>query len=540
MRNVGSLSFLLILLLPTGMYAQSSPAIQWQKCYGGSSKDIGNCIINTFDGGYAICGNTFSNDGDVSGNHGGSDCWVVKLNSSGKLVWQKCLGGSNDDGAASMIQTSDGGYIVTGFTKSSDGDLLGISQGNSINGDMWIIKLDTGGAIAWQKIIGKPGTATNPIASSIIQTFDNGFVISGAGVFGDEGCPSSFTKAIVMKFDSSGNEEWHNCYGALSAATFGGQIIQTLDSGYAFAGSTEGDGGDVSGFHGGLFDGWLVKLNRYGSLEWQRCLGGSGNDGLRSLFQTEDSGFVAAGYTNSTDGDVSGMKGGSDVWVVKVSSSGNLEWQRCYGGTKGAATNFMKRTADRGFFICATTNSNDGDVTGLHSKDTNDIWLIKLNSAGALQWQKCLGGTNDDEGSYVIQNRTGAIVIAGYTGSNDGDVSGNHAVGNIVGDIWVVQLTPEDGVETEASPYLGLANYFNIYPNPSSTQVHLQMEGDQPVQRVKLYDLIGRDVTPSYELAGNMATVNVNGLTNGIYIARLTFRYIDYTGTFTRPLVVQH
>jgi hypothetical protein len=184
-----------------------------------------------------------------------------------------------------------------------------------------------------------------------------------------------------------------------------------------------------------------------------------------------------------------------------------------------------------------STSSSDGDVSGLHASNgmypTTDVWVVKLNSKAAIEWQECLGGSDNDVGYSILQDSNGGFVLTGTTNSRDGDVSGYHGGS----DVWVVELAPQNGVE---NPFLGLANFFDIYPNPSTTQVHLQMWGDQPVQRVKFYDLIGRDVTPSYELEGNMATVNVNGLTDGIYIARLTFRYINYTGTFTRPLVVQH
>jgi len=174
---------------------KDEPYITWQKCLGGSSDEFARSVHQTSDGGYIVAGDTYSNNGDVSGNHGESDFWVVKLTSTGSLQWRKCLGGGNWDMAYSIQQTSDGGYIVAGMTESNNGD--------------------------------------------------------------------------------------------------------------------------VSGNHGDL-DLWVVKLTSTGSLQWQKCFGGSSDDGAYSIQQTSDGGYVVAGGTESNNGDVSGNHGEYDLWVVKL------------------------------------------------------------------------------------------------------------------------------------------------------------------------------------------------------------------------------
>jgi len=315
--NFTFITMLLALILFNGVnnksYAQA-PTIQWQKCLGGTVTDEANSIQQTSDGRFIVAGYTFSNDGDVSGNHGNSDYWVVKLNSSGDILWQRCLGGTDDDYAYSIQQTSDGGFIVAGQTYSNDGDV----SGNHGYDDAWVVKLNSSGDIEWQKCLG--GT-DDDYAYSIQQTSDGGFIVTGY---------------------------------------------------------TESNDGDVSGNHSnwGWDDAWVVKLNSSGDIEWQKCLGGTNDDRAYSIQQTSNGGFIVAGYTYSNDGDVSGNHGYWDTWVVKLNSSGDIEWQKCLGGTSDDYANSIQQTSDSGFIVVGYTFSNDYDVSENHGYD--DAWVVKL------------------------------------------------------------------------------------------------------------------------------------------------------------------
>ena len=167
-----------------------------------------------------------------------------------------------------------------------------------------------------------------------------------------------------------------------------------------------------------------MKLNNLGDIEWQKCLGGTNTDIANSIQQTSDGGFIVAGYTFSNDGDVSGNHGGSDALVVKLNSSGDIEWQKCLGGTSWDEAYSIQQTSNSGFIVAGKTNSNNGDVSGNHGGD--DYWVVKLNSLGDIEWQKCLGGTSWDVAYTIQQTSDGGFIVAGYTHSNDGDVSGNY------------------------------------------------------------------------------------------------------------------
>jgi hypothetical protein len=407
---------------PTGEYE-----IQWQKCLGGSASEFAISIQQTTDGGYITAGTTGSTDGDVSGNNGIADAWVVKLDSSGNIQWQKCLGGSGYDSANSIQQTTDGGYIITGMTESTDGDV----SGNNGSIDAWVVKLDSSGNIQWQKCLGGSGDDT---ADSIQQTTDGGYIVAGATMStdGDVSGNNGSADAWVVKLDSSGNIQWQKCLGG-SDDDQANSIQQTTDGGYIVAGATMSTDGDVSGNNGSA-DFWVVKLDSSGNIQWQKCLGGSDMDSAYSILQSTDGGCIVAGRTRSTDGDVSGNNGSSDAWVMKLDSSGNIQWQKCLGGSDVDSASSIQQTTDGGYILAGVTESNDGDVSG--NNGLSDFWVVELDSSGNIQWQKCLGGSDEDYAGSIQQTTDGGYIVTGRTRSTDGDVSGNH--GSY--DVWVVKL----------------------------------------------------------------------------------------------------
>jgi hypothetical protein len=481
MKNI-LLTFFSLALIHTSTFSQE---IEWQKCFGGSGLEYPRSIRQTTDGGYIIAGETRSLDGDVSGLHGtgGSpDMWVVKLNSSGNIAWQKCLGGHETDRAYSVQQTSDGGYIVVGETWSNDGDVSGLDGAESA----WIVKLNSTGDISWQRCLGGSGLEE---ARFIKQTSDGGYIIAGNATSnnGDVSGNHGSNDFWVVRLNSSGEISWQNCLGG-SDNDLAYSIEQTSDGGYIVAGETRSNDGDVSGYHGytnldGRGDAWVVKLDGSGNMSWQKCLGGTWKDGAQSIKQTSDGGYILAGATGSSDGDVSGLHGGdwdTDIWVVKLSSSGNISWQKCLGGYEFDTAYSIQQTSDGGYILSGWTQSNDGDVSG--HQGISDLWVVKLSSNGSISSQKCLGGT-DTDGEWandIQQTSDGGYIVTGRTESNDGDVSGN----NGALDFWVVKLTDFSTSlnDLESEP-------MTLYPNPSKGDFIIAL--DRPYSQV---DIIIRNV----------------------------------------------
>jgi len=412
-----------MVLRPAIIYAQSAPPIQWQKCLGGDSTDASTCIIQSSDGGYVVAGSTASVNGDVSGSHGDFDGWVVKLTPSGNIQWQKCIGGSGREDFRGIAQTLDGGYVAAGTTTSNDGDV----SGNHGSFDILAVKVNSSGTIVWQRCLGGTGFEQT---FSVIGTTDGGCAIVGqtTSTDGDVHGGDGSNDAWVVKLDAQGAILWQKCMTNLFEAV---SLSQTSDGGYAVVGTTISA---QPGFHGGG-DIVVTKLNSVGSIDWQKCLGGSKEEDGKSITQTSDGGYIVVGATASNDGDVFGNHGQDDIWIVKLSSLGNIEWQKCIGGTGTDAPGYsIKELADGGFVLVGSTFSNDGDVTGNHGGD--DVWVLKLDPTGSLVWQKCVGGSGLDWGYYITPTSDNGYALVGITNSSDGDVSGNH--GSM--DIWVVKL----------------------------------------------------------------------------------------------------
>jgi uncharacterized repeat protein (TIGR01451 family) len=410
-------------------FSVAQPVIDWQRTFGGSDYDAGVGISETSDGGSICIGSTRSIDGDVTGFHGGnSDMWIVKLEENGNLQWQKCYGGSLGDDGNYIQQVSDG-YIACGSSESNNGDV----SGNHGYYDFWIVKIDTAGNLQWQKSYGGSGGES---AIVIKQTPDGGYITAGTtysndgNVIGQHGNRDYW----VVKMDASGNLQWQKCLGG-SQDDFGYGLDLTFDGGYVIAGSTQSVDGDVSN-NNGTNDYWVVKLNSSGNIVWDKNYGGTMLDGAYSIVQTPDSGFIMNGETSSTDGDVTGLIGVYDYWIVKIDKNGILQWQKCLGGLSTDMGWAIQPTSDGGYIASGRTYSSDSLVTGFHGNV--DTWIVKLDSAGNLLWKKSIGGTGEEIPYITIQTSDGSYMIAGSTSSNNGDVSNYH--GGLY-DMWIVKLT---------------------------------------------------------------------------------------------------
>ncbi len=437
---------LLILIVFVAINSNGQPpVIQWQKSYGGPGYEGAHKIRATADGGYIIASNNNSSGGDVTGNHGGYDFWIVKVNDTGRIQWQKSLGGSLFDVPSDIQLTTDGGYIICGYSYSNDGNVSGNHGGE----DAWIVKINDTGGIVWQKTYGSDTTET---ASSIQQTTDGGYIFAGlnSGNGGDVSGNHGAGDFWVVKINDTGAIQWQKSLGG-SSYDFAYSVQQTSDGGYIVAGATSSSDGNVAGYHGGQDD-WVVKLNDTGAIQWQKCLGGSLQEFVTSMQQTFDGGYIFAGPTQSMDGDVILRHAMGEYWVVKLNDTGAIQWQNTYGGSNFENATSIVQTLDSGYIINGLSQSNDGDVFGNHGGE--DFWVVKIDKAGLLQWQKPLGGTGLEQGVCVTQI-SGGYMVGGVSGSNDGDVTGNHGAY----DAWVVKLT----CNLDAGTIIGLTGVYTSH-----------------------------------------------------------------------------
>ncbi|MBW8048923.1 MAG: T9SS type A sorting domain-containing protein [Cytophagales bacterium] len=473
MKNLNKLITALI-MIPVIVYAfganaQQSDLISWEKTYGGSTFDGALSIKQTSDGGYITCGYAYSNDGDVNDHYGAPwypDGWVVKLNAAGDTLWTKSLGGTYDEYANDVIQTNDGGYIVALQTNSTDS----FSQGGW---DYWIVKLDSMGTVEWQKNYG--GTGTDK-AFSVVQTNDGNYMVAGysSSTDGDvTGNIGGSTDFWIIKIDTIGNMIWDKSYGGTSS-DIAYSIEPTNDYGYIIGGYSYSNDVDVDTNKGGR-DYWILKIDSAGNIDWQKALGGAWWDICSKVIQTSDGGYIAAGFSASDDGDATVWLGGSyDYWIVKLDSIGTIEWEKTLGGSDIDIANSIIQSSDGGYMVAVYSASNDSNVTFNHGKE--DYWIVKLDTAGNIQWEESLGGDSIDYAYSIIQLNDGSYVVAGFSQSMEGDVTGVKGKE----DFWIVKLKcnppviPEICVVTVDSatqknlvvwekPAVNNIAYFNIY-----------------------------------------------------------------------------
>jgi len=410
-------------------FAQEAPPVfSWQSCLGGSSYDAAAKLLPTADGGYIVVGTTYSNNGDVTGNHGNGDVWVVKLDSSGTKQWKKTLGGSGSDVAVSIVQLSSGKIFVVANTTSTNGN---VTYNHGLT-DIWLVALNSSGTLLYQKTFGGSG---DDVAHSIIQTNDGNLLIAGSSdsnngdVTGNHGNDDYW----LLKTDTLGNLLWQKSFGG-SGTDGCNSVVATADGGYLATGNSDSNDGDVTDNHGGD-DFWIVKTDGSGNIQWEKSYGGSMNESALAAIQNTAGNFVIAGYTISNDGDVTDNKGSSDYWMLMLDSSGTLLNQHTYGGTNSDVAYSIIQASDGGYMLSGSTTSNDFDVTGNHGGE--DMWLMKTDAFGNLNWARCYGGSMTDRALSALQTSDGGFVAAGYTYSNNQQVSGNHGSS----DMWAFKLS---------------------------------------------------------------------------------------------------
>lgn len=397
----------------------------WNRTYGGTGNDKIHSILATNDGGFVFVGLTSSNDGDVSGNHGDSDIWFVKCDSNGEIEYSKCLGGSGTDEGHSIKQLQNGNYLICGNTSSTDGDLSGLSV---LGYDTWLIEADNLGNIIQQNRYG--GTLT----------------------------------------------EW------------GIKAIEIDENTFAVLSTTMSTNGDVagSGSHGGE-DYWLKTIDR---TNWQivlkKCFGGTSYDDAIDFIQTSDGGFVIAGSSGSSNGNVVGSHGSGEAWIVKTDSELNLLWQRPCGGSLSEKAYTVEESPLGGYVFAGISNSVDGDLSpNNYSYNTYiDIWVFQLDENGNLIWQRKIGsaggdGTNVAWNSMdmITMNDDGSLYLFSNTAVPNADFAGDITCFEGGADFWLGKIGQPQNTIT-GKLYYDL-NLNSVYDSGDQPAVNKQVVTDQ-------------------------------------------------------------
>ncbi|MBL7722633.1 MAG: gliding motility-associated C-terminal domain-containing protein [Chitinophagaceae bacterium] len=418
-RKTSLLIALVLLLTPLGMKAQVPPQ-QWSRHYGGADVDIPYSIKFTTDGGTIVAGYTDSRGGDVSPqpNREYWDLWVLKLDQCGNIQWERSFGGTGYESARDILQTSDGGYMVLGETNSTDG---GVINGYGGTKDIWLLKLSASGNLEWQKRYGGTGL---DIGNHIASTTDGGFLIAASSSSNDgdirgNHSTGTYTDGVLMKINAGGVLQWSRCYGGSKNEEL--FDIEVINGTTFIAGFTNSVDGDIPPNQKN-YDVWLLAIDAGGNKVLSKIYGGSQNDVAYCMSKGANGSLTLAGYTTSTDGDVSGAKGSQDYWVINVDQRGRLNWQKVLGGTDAEYAKTIITDRDSSYIIGGVTYSDDGDVTGALGE--GDFWTIKLSPSGDVLWKRNWGGSDNDHLRFMIRNPVrNEYYLAGDSESGDGDFS---------------------------------------------------------------------------------------------------------------------
>ena len=340
----------------------SEALLEWNKTYGGSGDDRGSQLIQTSDGGYALIGYSDSSDGDVTINNGNRDFWVIKINATGAITWEKSFGYSGVDEGVSILETSDNHFILSGVldvTASGGDGNTGRYSPRHAGGDYWSIKINASGGTVWSRFYG------------------GSFTDNPAG------------------------------------------IIENTNSDLITVGGSDSNDVDISN-NKGAYDFWVIKSNASGDIIWEKSYGGSEIDEARGVISTDNGDHIIVGDTRSEEQDVSFNNGGADLWVLRISDNGDTIWEKSYGGSNFDVAKSISSTFDSGFIIAGSSRSSNGDVN--KNQGQNDAWVTKINNSGQLIWETTVGGAEIDFAYDAVQLTNGTIIAVGETSSFNGDI----------------------------------------------------------------------------------------------------------------------
>jgi hypothetical protein len=406
----------------------------WQRTYGGTGSDWSYSVQQTSDGGYIVVGVTQS-FGDSA------QVYLIKIDASGGTLWTKTYGGTDYDGGFSVQQTSDGGFVITGWTQS-------FGAGHT---DVYLVKTNAQGDTLWTRTYGGTGYDGG---NSIQQTTDGGYIIAGAKQTG-------YYAVYLIKTDGSGDTLWTRTYGG-TYSDDAWSVQQTSDGGYIVTGFT-------MSFGAGGMDVWLLKTDSLGDTLWTKTYGGSNDDAGNSVRQTTDGGYIIAGQTKSFG------NGGEDLYLIKTNASGDTLWTKTYGGVENEEGWSVQQTSDGGYVIAG--------FTGSFGAGNHDVWLLKTNAVGDTLWTRTYGGTGDDNGRCVQSTADGGYIIAGWTNS----------IGAGSDDVYLIKtdsLGRSTGVEDKPSSRPTPSSlHLTVSPNPFTSFASVP---GHSLDRFALYDISGR------------------------------------------------
>lgn len=526
------------LLCTPVVYAQPGE-IQWQRTLGGDKNDDLVKVVSTKDGGYVAAGTSYSG---ITGlktdtSRGGSDYWVVKLDDTGAIAWQRTLGGNNNDLITDVIATNDGGCLLGGTSQSSlSGDRTEASRGM---GDLWIVKLNSAGIIEWQKALG--GTSNDYKPYLWQSPVDSGYFIGGTSSSPISGEKSEMPRGNlsndywVVKLDKNGNKKWDKTIGSNDFTDDLTGVLGLVENGYLVYGMTTAKAsGDKTDTARGGFDYWIVRIDDTGRILWDKTIGTDATDRLIEIKQTRDGGFIVGGQTN---GNISFEKseparGGYDYWLIKLDQNGDMSngWQRTIGGNYNDMLASVEIEDDGSYLIGGYSSSLISGENTEPVRGGDDYWLMRVGEAGHILWQRKYGDAyNGIPLNSILDVCTsfgialdGGYIAGGYSYTNPGIlIAEKNEPGFGERDFWIIKLKACNDTLSVPTPSICKGN---AYPLPWGDTA--KREG---IYYHKYYSIQGCDSTSSIEVKMVDIDTSVTTMAGALKAnaTNATFQWID-------------
>lgn len=468
-QSPGTIAVVVALIITTSGKAEEGETI-WSSIFGGDDIDGSQSVIATSDSHYVTVGQTFSFGA------GYSDVWMIKFGANGDSIWSRTFGGAADDWGSSVIETSNGNYLIAGTTEQYIGDTK----------DALLLLTDADGHLLWSRTYGGSGSEE---ANEVIETSDGGYLLTGYTTSTGTG----WSDLWLLKTNSVGDSMWSRTYG-WSYADEGFDLVETPDGGFLVVGI-------LSELTYNNYQFWIVKLNSNGDSLWSRSYGEAYKDEAFAVAKTTDGCYLAAGYKGTTP-----QPSGYDGWVLKLDSNGDSLWSRSYGGSGMD-------------WILTILELNGGDYlfagTSVMPTTGYDLWIMRMSPAGDSVWSGIYHNDTDDWANEILQTAHGDYLVAGGTGG-------------AIPDVWLVCVQgPGTAVQPQPPAQPASLALYPPRPNPFNAFTILSFELLAASQvSLRVYDTAGRPMETllnSWRAAGpHEVTFDGSGLPSGIYIYRLT------------------
>lgn len=459
---------LFLLSIPGLNLFASAPDTAWTRTFGGADGDGAYSVSQTADNGFIICG--------ASSSFGSSsyDVYLQKTDYFGDSVWVSTFGGANYDYGRSVKQTYDGGYIIAGYTES-----FGPAYYN-----LYLVKADSSGDSLWAKAF---GGSDYDFGYAVEQTSDSGFIVTGTSG------PSNYEDLYLVRTDKVGDTLWTRKIGGYYTDE-GWAVKETTDKGFIITGSSYSSGND---------DILLLKTDSLGDSLWARRFGTSSDDRGYSLQLTHDGGYMIAGYTNES--------GYGDVYLIKTDSLGNDQWIKSFGGGDDDRGYSLAQTSDSGYIVVGLTES--------YGAGNADCYMLRGNKNGDTIWVKTIGGNLNDEAWSVEQTNDGGFIVAGKT----------YSYGSGSSDAYLIKIDSEGGVGEGND--INQLNILRLHPNPFNRKITVSFE--LPEKReldIFIYNILGQKVRSlftgtkergSHHVSWDGRDESKNRVKSGVYFLRI-------------------